>query len=81
VLLPGADAAAAGEVAERLRIAVSAFPAGGVDVTMSFGVAGSQGGGFDYEALFAAADAALYEAKDAGRNRVVIAAAGDPVAV
>lgn len=82
VLLPGASAEDAGEVAERLRTAVGAFPAGGVDVTMSFGVASSRGGAFDYEALFELADAALYEAKGAGRNRVVTAApAGVTVAV
>lgn len=82
VLLPGASAEDAGEVAERLRTAVGAFPAGGVDVTMSFGVASSRGGAFDYEALFELADAALHEAKGAGRNRVVTAApAGVTVAV
>jgi diguanylate cyclase (GGDEF)-like protein len=74
VLLPGASAGEAAELAERLRTAVGAFPAGGVDVTMSFGVASSPGGAFDYSRLFAAADAALYEAKRAGRNRVGMAA-------
>ncbi|MGZ6697579.1 MAG: GGDEF domain-containing protein [Solirubrobacteraceae bacterium] len=78
VLLPGAGPGEATEVAERLRMAVGAFPAGGVDVTMSFGVASSRGG-FDYAALFAAADEALYAAKRAGRNRVVTAA-GAPAA-
>jgi diguanylate cyclase (GGDEF)-like protein len=75
VLMPGADAEQAAEVAERLRMAVGAFPAGGVDVTMSFGVATSQGGRFDYDAVFAAADAALYDAKRSGRDRVVCAGA------
>ena len=79
VLLPGASAGEATELADRLRMAVGAFPAGGVEVTMSFGVASSSGGAFDYQALFTAADAALYEAKRAGRNRVGVAA--DPVAV
>jgi diguanylate cyclase (GGDEF)-like protein len=74
VLLPGATAGEAAGLAERLRMAVGAFPAGGVDVTMSFGVASSPGGAFDYQALFAAADSALYEAKRAGRNRVGVAA-------
>jgi PleD family two-component response regulator len=38
---------------------------------MSFGVAASSTDGpFDYEAVFAAADAALYQAKHRGRNRV-----------
>jgi hypothetical protein len=40
-------------------------------VTMSFGVAASAGGrAFDFEAVFAEADAALYEAKRSGRDRV-----------
>lgn len=70
VVLPGATAAEAQEVAERLREAVERTPAGGLDVTMSFGVASSGGGPFDYERTFAAADTALYGAKQAGRNRV-----------
>jgi PleD family two-component response regulator len=40
-------------------------------VTMSFGVAASAPGDrFEYERVFAEADAALYEAKRSGRNRV-----------
>lgn len=40
-------------------------------MTMSFGVSASDGEtAFSYELLFAEADAALYEAKRAGRNRV-----------
>ena len=37
---------------------------------MSFGVAGSTPGEFDYESVFEEADHALYEAKHGGRNRV-----------
>jgi diguanylate cyclase (GGDEF)-like protein len=71
VLLPGATAAEAEEVAGRLREAVSAAPISGQSVTMSFGVAASADGeAFDFDALFARADAALYRAKDGGRDRV-----------
>jgi len=71
VLLPGADVQGAIELAEALRVAVDAGPNGGHRVTMSFGAAASAAGEtFDYEAVFARADAALYEAKRSGRNRV-----------
>jgi diguanylate cyclase (GGDEF)-like protein len=72
VLLPGADAAQTEALAEELRAAVSARSvAGGVEVTLSLGVSASERGeAFDYAAVFAAADAALYEAKRAGRDRV-----------
>jgi diguanylate cyclase (GGDEF)-like protein len=71
VLLPGADLAHATELAEALRAAVAHAPVGGHAVTMSFGVAASSPGErFDYETVFGAADAALYEAKGGGRNRV-----------
>jgi diguanylate cyclase (GGDEF)-like protein len=70
VVLPGATAAEAHEIAERLRSAVESTPAGGLEITMSFGISSSGGGGFDYEKTFAAADAALYRAKQGGRNRV-----------
>jgi diguanylate cyclase (GGDEF)-like protein len=71
VLLPGATAAEAEEVAERLRASVSAAPIAGQAVTMSFGVAASADGEpFDFDALYAEADLALYRAKRGGRDRV-----------
>ena len=76
VLLPGLDAARASEVAERVRRAVvnlqiaHAPEIGGV-ATVSIGVASSEpGAGEAPDAVFVAADAALYAAKEAGRNRV-----------
>jgi diguanylate cyclase (GGDEF)-like protein len=72
VLLPGADRAQAATVAETLRDAIQQEPlGGGVEVTISCGVAASVAGArFDYESVFAEADGALYEAKRSGRNRV-----------
>jgi diguanylate cyclase (GGDEF)-like protein len=77
VLLPGADLHQAEDVAETLREAVSARPLGGESMTMSFGVsASSRGSTFDYDAVFAEADLALYDAKRSGRDRVCRPAQG-----
>ena len=71
VLLPGSGAPAAMDVAERLRAATVAREIAGVAVTLSLGVAVSApGDAFDFDAVFARADFALYSAKEAGRNRV-----------
>jgi diguanylate cyclase (GGDEF)-like protein len=78
VLLPGSSLQGSEARAERLRAAVAeATLAAGVSLTMSFGVSASEPGEeFDYEAVFARADAALYEAKRAGRNAVVVERGG-----
>ena len=72
VLLPGSGLAQSTVIAEQLRGAVAAATFGGTQrLTISFGVAASlPGEDFDYPTVFARADAALYEAKGAGRNRV-----------
>lgn len=77
VLLPGAEPDTAVEIAERLREAVShaSDDTGAVPVTMSLGVSIARAPGIDFEALFKASDSALYEAKRAGRDRVVMAGA------
>jgi diguanylate cyclase (GGDEF)-like protein len=74
VLLPGSDVEQAGQRAEQLRVAVAeGSMAAGVKLTMSFGVSASQSGSeFDYDSVFGAADAALYEAKRLGRDQVVV---------
>jgi len=71
LLLPQTGAAAAVEVAERLRKNVSAAELDGERVTVSVGVAEFPGNGNTVESLIAAADAALYRAKMDGRDRVV----------
>jgi diguanylate cyclase (GGDEF)-like protein len=74
VVMPGADVEAATALAERVRAALAATDMG---VTASAGV-GAAEAPFDPRALMASADAALYEAKRAGRDRTGVAAA--PVA-
>jgi diguanylate cyclase (GGDEF)-like protein/PAS domain S-box-containing protein len=79
VLMPNTTAAEAGRVAERLRIALGALRLradGGAEValTASLGVAQRQAGDGDtLDRLMARADAALYAAKRAGRDRVRLA--------
>ncbi|BDG03667.1 GGDEF domain-containing protein [Anaeromyxobacter oryzae] len=74
-LLPGADLAGAAELAERIRRAVAGAPitAGpaALQVTASLGCAVLAPDDADGGALLARADARLYEAKRAGRDRVV----------
>ncbi|MBJ7331431.1 MAG: GGDEF domain-containing protein [Solirubrobacteraceae bacterium] len=80
VLLAGTDAARAAALAERIRAAVARTPAARVDVTVSLGVAESPAGvSFDYDEVFARADAALLTAKREGRDRVVVAQPGSAV--
>ncbi len=81
VVLPDSDVEAAKAVAERIRVAVSDTPfavANGkhkVNLTISMGVAGLRLMGDSADALFSRADAALYQAKKGGRNRIVSSAA------
>jgi diguanylate cyclase (GGDEF)-like protein len=74
LLLPATDLAGAARVAERVRRALenrTILSAEGepITVTASFGVAAYAGSG-PAEGLLAAADAALYDAKWSGKNRV-----------
>jgi diguanylate cyclase (GGDEF)-like protein len=73
VMLPDADDSGVVMVAERLRHEVSKCSRPGVSVSMSFGGVSGVYGAADFGALSAAADKALYEAKRAGRDRVVMA--------
>jgi len=77
VVMPETDSIIATAVAERLRLAVAREPfivgAGGVKVavTISIGVTAAAEGGDCREWLLKRADDALYDAKAAGRNRIV----------
>ena len=74
---PGATRDEARKVAELLRqiVAGSPFTLGAHKriITASFGVAVSTGADDTAESIIAAADNALYAAKTAGRNQVVLA--------
>ncbi|HYH62703.1 MAG TPA: GGDEF domain-containing protein [Solirubrobacterales bacterium] len=72
ILLPGATLDDAARLAEQVRLRIAGTPvAGGLEITVSMGVGGSGAGeAFDYEHVFANADAALLEAKQQGRNCV-----------
>ncbi len=72
VILPDADEPGVEMVAERLRIEVGRCSRPGVRVSMSFGGVSGPYDGADFGSLSAAADKALYEAKRAGRDRVVM---------
>lgn len=75
VVLPHTEGAAAEALANRLREAISAMivptPAGAVRFTISVGVAVRDGVDGKVLDTIARADRALYDAKRAGRNRVV----------
>jgi two-component system, cell cycle response regulator len=82
LVLPGTDLAGGVQVAERIRLALAGRIVLSVDgtpipITASFGVSAAPPAATASE-LFAAADAALYQAKRAGKNRVETAP--DPVA-
>ncbi|WP_375275272.1 GGDEF domain-containing protein, partial [Methylorubrum thiocyanatum] len=77
VLLPDTDRAGAARIAEAIHAAVAdlAVPAAGIgpgSITVSIGLAVSAGDR-ETEDLYRRADAALYEAKESGRNRTCCA--------
>jgi diguanylate cyclase (GGDEF)-like protein len=87
IALPQTNAEEARYVAERLRmklaeiiIPVSAGTSAPspLQVTVSIGIATLDGSRRDLDEMLAAADAALYEAKNSGRNRVCVLADSSP---
>jgi len=73
VMLLEANLATATLVAERIRARVAEQDLGEGKLTLSIGVAEYPDGGETPEELIATADAAMYKAKSAGRNQVVVA--------
>lgn len=78
VTLPGADSTAAQSAAERIRTAVASEPVTvdgkSIPITVSIGVAvASAPHPGRVDVLLKAVDEALYQAKESGRNRVVVA--------
>lgn len=85
VLAPDTDGPGAMVLADRIREAIACrsvdLDGGGeLRVTASLGVSEYRINGADAKSLFAAADRALYDAKEGGRNRVVLAARGTAAA-
>ena len=81
VVMPDTDVAFAYSVSERLRNRIETTPfrisraPNALNLTISIGIAGSEGQSDSAEALLHRADQALYSAKRTGRNRVVADAA------
>jgi diguanylate cyclase (GGDEF)-like protein len=77
VILSSADASAAHAIAQRIRLRVAELEVNGfgppIRLTCSIGVATSDALGVWGEHLVARADAAVYVAKNAGRNQVQVA--------
>ena len=74
VFLPNTNESDATGLAERIRVGVEAamYKDDSISIvtTISIGVADSVRAGYDFKGLVAAADLALYAAKNGGRNRV-----------
>ncbi|HVB23052.1 MAG TPA: diguanylate cyclase [Ktedonobacteraceae bacterium] len=80
VLLPETDAIQAEDIAERIRATIASFPLvptavdGGINITISVGIATYPGDGETINALLDMADQAMYWAKRLGRNQIRTAA-------
>jgi two-component system, cell cycle response regulator len=76
IAVPGCESAALREHVERVRTAVEAMKVkvgdAEIRITVSIGVTVSSQENADFDAILGVADAAMYRAKDAGRNRAVL---------
>ena len=83
VVLPGASLDHAAQIAARMRDKIASTPliatVGELRFTVSIGVAGLLTSSDSVAAILARADAALYRAKNGGRNAVVVDGATEPV--
>ncbi len=71
MLLSHCDRESAINKAELIRVAIEASKVDGINITASIGVATLDvGKEADFDGLFAAADKAVYKAKESGRNRI-----------
>ena len=79
IVVPNCNAGMARDVAERIRVRIQedkfapVLPVESLPVTCSFGVAIANDGSWSVDSLLASADCALYEAKNSGRNKIVLA--------
>jgi len=82
VILPATQGASAAAVASKLRRALAShhFPGVPYPVTVSIGVAEFPTNGITRDDIVRAADSALYDAKESGRNRVCLASNASVVA-
>ena len=78
VMLLECPIATAPIVAERIRARIAETELGEGKLTVSIGLAEYPDGGDSPEELIASADAAMYQAKNSGRNKVVVASAPEP---
>lgn len=78
VVLPGHDLASSAAAAESIRAAIEIGRPGGLEITMSCGVAARSLYRCEVDELLADADTAMYAAKRAGRNRVIQAGVNRP---
>ena len=82
LVLPGTSLEIAAEVAERIRLSAEQASLPPLErMTLSLGVTACAGRPGDIDALLDEADALLYQAKQTGRNRVVVNPAGAPMPV
>jgi diguanylate cyclase (GGDEF)-like protein len=73
ILLPGNGVEDAAVVAEAVRAAIADSSPGGLQITISVGIAAAVAADFDADQLLLAADHAMMSAKRAGRDRIVLA--------